>query len=279
MEDTVELSQTSKKPRTRRQRHAYQQLYASQNSDVEQDLFQNSSSTNRTKASPLVVRVTLHKEHPDQPLGIFWMNENQQTSRSGGVMIRDIQVASLAASEPDLRSGMRLITLNNVDFQPGSQKTASDIPQVISSTGGATVTIVAVVPAPSNPVSTRITGPPPPPGVESGGAWGSSTFRGHNTKCAGLFCCLVLPILGLVMCFFPFDKRLVYKVNDRIYDEQGILLGLAENFPFKEVDDIIFITEESIDCRQLQYGLCCVVILLATLAVVIYAVLFVTGVF
>ena len=64
---------------------------------------------------------------------------------------------------------------------------------------------------------------PPPPGVKSGGVWGTTTYCGSQTKCSSALCCLIgggsIPLC--IHCCFPFDKRRVYKVDGNIYNTEG----------------------------------------------------------
>jgi len=80
---------------------------------------------------------------------------------------------------------------------------------------------------------------PPPPGVESGGVWGSSTHCGERTKISSFFCLLVpcwcIPI-G-IHCCLPFDKRRVYKsVTGTFFDPEGNVITNPGDFMEGELD-------------------------------------------
>ena len=76
---------------------------------------------------------------------------------------------------------------------------------------------------------------PPPGSVGGGGVWGSNVHFGNESGCASCICCLLGgAIPALIVCCIPFDKRRVYKVNRKIYDSRGVLIGQEQTINFQE---------------------------------------------
>lgn len=72
---------------------------------------------------------------------------------------------------------------------------------------------------------------PAPPGLPEGGSWGSVCHFGGHTQWASIVCCLVCGLIpsSIIACF-PFDRRMAYKVDGRVYSTDGILIPGTTTF-------------------------------------------------
>ena len=76
---------------------------------------------------------------------------------------------------------------------------------------------------------------PPPGSVAGGGVWGSNVHFGTESNCTSCICCFLFGVIpSIIVCYLPFDKRRVYKVNRKIYDSRGVLIGREQTINFQE---------------------------------------------
>ena len=86
---------------------------------------------------------------------------------------------------------------------------------------------------------------PPPGSVAGGGVWGSNVHFGTESGIAsGIVCLLCGWIPSIIVCCLPFDKRRAYKVNRKIYDSRGVLIGQEQTINFQEGEPSMTVDSE-----------------------------------
>ena len=219
----------------------------------------------------LIVTAVFTKPTKQSNLGVvFNLIDNQ-------IVITRFTPNGVAASQPHyLQQGMTLVSLNGVNFEDDEEATPvldgsngdesttkAKLLQVVDIMRNAedTVTIVA---RKGKQRTSNGGGGVPPPGVVSGGSWGTSTYWGTLSQVSTVFCCLLggWPV-ATIMCCLSFDKRRVYKVNDKYYGESGELLRNQRSFVREEYDS------------NIHHGRVCLSWTIATFAVIVLNALYI----
>ena len=165
---------------------------------------------------------TINKNSKDQKCGIAF------DADEGPVVISNISPHGLFAGK-ELMPGMAVKTINGHPMA-----TSQDAAAMLKETEGeiklvATLevpTAKAVKAAPSAAASDG------PPGVESGGQWGTNSYVGSITQAAACVGCLCCCLPGLCILFCPMDERDAYKHGNKIYDAGGTVIGPAGSTSF-----------------------------------------------
>lgn len=112
---------------------------------------------------------------------------------------------------------MHVKTVNNVEVSTSKEAIA------LLKTCTGQITIVAEE---VKTVSMGSTARTAPPGVATGGQWGTNKYVGSNTQALACLGCLCFCLPGLCVLMCPVDDRDVYKSTDNnVYDAAGRCLG------------------------------------------------------
>ena len=113
--------------------------------DVSANQEPSSFATSSSSRSPAIVKVALQKPDKANPIGIVWHTTKRRvgTARLQEIKIlRIIPMGIAACASPDLKPGMKLLRINNVDFQCGN-KNADDAVSLIKDLASTMTIVVA----------------------------------------------------------------------------------------------------------------------------------------
>lgn len=142
---------------------------------------------------------------------------------SSDIIIDAISQTGLMAAS-DLKEGMILLKINDKDV---TGMTLKDVLALIHETEG-TIKVEAY----ENLALTALKQHRPPPGLNAGGEWGTTTYIGPMT---GAFAFAAIPtIIGwaIILLFCPMDKLDVYKINGNLYTPNGDFFKTASSKNF-----------------------------------------------
>jgi len=158
-------------------------------------------------AAPTVVLV--NKPDESSPVGI-------SVKRSGGkLLVSGINKEGLF-NGTDLKVGMEVDSINGMKCNGDADLAVS----MIKSSPGQ-VTIVAYpdssgTVAVATPIKSSSASGSAPPGVPSGGVWGTNKYVGSTTQAAACVGCLCFCLPGLCILMCPLDERDAYKVDGKV---------------------------------------------------------------
>lgn len=75
----------------------------------------------------------------------------------------------------------------------------------------------------------------PPPGVQSGGQWGTVTYSGEKTQLCCIILCLltgIFSLCGTLAYSCPRDEKDGYRLGDTVYDHRGTMIGPISDVKF-----------------------------------------------
>ena len=167
---------------------------------------------------------TINKDSKDQKCGISF--DRKTADEEGPVLIGAITEGGLFAGS-GLKPGMEVKTIN--DQSVATSQNAVDI--LREAEGQIKVVATLTTPTPQAAPAAAAASDSPP-GVGSGGQWGTNKYVGSSTQsaaCIGFLCCC-LPGLCILLC--PMDERDAYKHEGKVYDASGTVIGPATNTSF-----------------------------------------------
>jgi len=225
------------------------------------------------------ISTTIRKQK-GQLIGVCWCHKVHH--RRIGLRCSDdgVYVANILertpASQTLLRRGMRLVSINGVDF---SESNVDEVTSFLNELDEGDLAIVANVdrrhhfarkvarnqaPSSKHRQDSRSM-PGPPPGVDEPGVWGTNTYFGDQTCIDGALCCFFGGLVaGVICCCIEHDKRQVYKTQDFLYDRDGNLIGRVGKCNFVEEHDPSTINREE------QTRACNIASFVSVTSVVIY---------
>ena len=141
-----------------------------------------------------------------------------------GVIIASIEDDGVFVNSA-LKVGMQVKTVNNVEVSTSAEAVAL----LKKSTGQITIVAEEVKTVPEQTPAASVMGSTArtsPPGVATGGQWGTNKYVGSNTQALACLGCLCFCLPGLCVLMCPVDDRDVYKSTDNnVYDAAGRCLG------------------------------------------------------
>lgn len=102
----------------------------------------------------------------------------------------------------------------------------NDVPGVPASSQ--IVLVGEQVPSSSAPTSTSN----PPGNCPDGGQWGVMEYVGNKTTALACLGCLCFGLFGLCLLACPQDEKDAYRVNGKLYDAEGTLIGPVSRYKF-----------------------------------------------
>ena len=170
---------------------------------------------------------TINKDSKDQKCGISF--DRKTADEEGPVLIGAITEGGLFAGS-GLKPGMAVKTIN--DQSVATSQDAVDILKEAEGQIKLVATLTAPTPQAQAAAAPAAAASDSPPGVGSGGQWGTNKYVGSSTQaaaCVGCLCCC-LPGLCILLC--PMDERDAYKHEGKVYDASGTVIGPATNTSF-----------------------------------------------
>lgn len=186
-----------------------------------------------------LVTVIITKDDLTQSVGIGMGYKAQL----GYTVITSIKEGALAEKSEQLRVGMMIKSVNNIDC---ANKNPAEVASLLASSSG-TFPILAQVPEASIPNSTqraatitstatkktptattngsRTKARPPPPGLPEGGVWTRKNYAGNQTTIACVVSCFLIGIFAPLVFLCPCDEREVYVVDGKMYAADGSFIG------------------------------------------------------